>query len=1137
MWSKKAVLLTGVLFLFSSAFSAVAQVSGTSLPPLVRIPPVERPPVIDGVISPGEWDTAFMGTGIAPHRKGGLDPISVQYWFAYDSGNIYIAARMQTHPEEIFDKPARRLAGGGPTSHFEILVDPHPCHPDHNWVQAMMYPLGTYENVGYSQRIGGYIPYEVEWDYKDFYADGWWSIEMAAPASAFHHGRIKEGEAWSVLYAGSIKAAPGVHYFSGQMGDVFRERTRYIKMVFDSSSPVIQIRSMGDVLTGKITPEISVRNTTGRQMSLRAEFAVRDRMTKWTEETKKETKDLTVGVNREGILTWETETPEKGKTQYLFMTVKDNADRSLYEGIYKIESPRSPVWGEKIAPPTDPVLFEAYFYPYFNRVKAVLDFGGLADTDSVDTIKYRVTDGRGKEIASVTGRDFENRAGEVILQLPERIAEGEYTVTAVVIDKRGKTVSEAKDRIEKKTFPFEHNRLGISDKVLYPWTPIEVDKKENTVSVWNRRYTLDATGFPKQIETAGEEILSSPIAIVETFGGKRQPLKGEGVRFTKTSGNEIRAEATAAGRGVKAEIKMLGEYDGMLKYEVIISGEKDAVVEGLQIVIPLKEDNAEFIHAAGDGCRSNISKELSKTGGRVFDSTEVLNWTMPARWLSYLWLGDYERGLCWWADSAEGWTLPENKATPVVNIYRKKRFLKRSGEIEVVLNLIDKPATVLWRNEEPRHIVFAIEATPIKPRPSWARDIGTADAGITRQNFPRFQWVGNTYWTFFGQEKENEPASGRYTFAHLRPINKAAEKELKIRTAKYKQQGRNTLVYTDMRARSLAHAEPRYYVWEWAPSEADIRKKEIENAPYYAGRGISAAQSRIDYDLWCFNLGMDMGIDHWYFDEIQNEGQINPVTNLGYRDEDGRWMPTGRLFKYRELWKRLYTIMQEKGQKEPVIVIHNTSTTYAGPMAFTSTTWDFEEINTDPKSRQLTMFGMGYVVAETMGQQYGFVGSALGPLGPGFGFEPWLREDPEEAEGAARHWMGIHMLLDMNPYLSHAKAVVQGLKMLGEFGWNNTDCKWIPYWRAEGENLYTVRPSSDKKVYAGMYRRPGRALVIMLNDNNKDLTVDWKPSHMLGVKKVMDAEADGSEIKPVRGTYRIDIPHFNYRALLIELIQ
>jgi hypothetical protein len=42
---------------------------------------------------------------------------------------------------------------------------------------------------------------------------------------------------------------------------------------------------------------------------------------------------------------------------------------------------------------------------------------------------------------------------------------------------------------------------------------------------------------------------------------------------------------------------------------------------------------------------------------------------------------------------------------------------------------------------------------------------------------------------------------------------------------------------------------------------------------------------------------------------------------------------------------------------------------------------------------------------------------------------------------------------------------------------------------------------------------------------------------MLGVKKVMDAEADGSEIKPVRGTYRIDIPHFNYRALLIELIQ
>jgi hypothetical protein len=498
-----------------------------------------------------------------------------------------------------------------------------------------------------------------------------------------------------------------------------------------------------------------------------------------------------------------------------------------------------------------------------------------------------------------------------------------------------------------------------------------------------------------------------------------------------------------------------------------------------------------------------------------------MNWVMPVQWLTYLWLGDHERGLCWWADSAEGWTLPKDKKTPVVEITR------RNGVVTAVFHLLSRPATVLWKNAMPRKIEFAFAATPLKPRPTWARDIGLCNPAVTRQRGPRLAWFGSCAWALSGTDKyQGNP----YTFAHLRPVNAACEAWLKKRMDQAHAQGQFGLAYTDMRSRSLIGEPEKAFVWEWAPSRTDLRKTTVEKAPFHAGYGVSSTQSRIDYDLWCLNRNMDLGMDFWYFDEIQNEGQVNPATGLGYRDEDGRWMPTMRMFQYRQLWKRLYTLMHERGQEEPVIVMHNTSTTYAGPMAFCTTTWDFEEGNNDPTARQLTKFGMDYLITEAMGHQYGFAASTLGPGGK---FEGWLERHPEEKVSADRHWVGVHMLLDMNPYLTSAKAVEAGLKTLGEFGWNERDCRWIPFWEAAKQGLFTTSPA--ERVYASMYKRGAKTLLIILNDTNQDVTINWQPAAKLGVRgPLVDAEAPGTTIAPTGTAYPIPLSHFNYRAFLLE---
>lgn len=1122
--------------------SDLSRLGDELLSPLVRVPPIPTPPTIDGVFSPGEWDHAFMGTGVVPIDHWGVDPITVHYWFTYDSERIYLAARMKTPPGECYDKRPRRLGGETVSGHFEFLIDPNPCNPDTNWVQAMLFPLGHYQNVGYSQRVGGYVPYDVDWDYKDSWDDGWWTVELSAPADALNHAAIMEGGIWSVLFAGAI-GGPG--WFSGTLGEHFALRSRYLKFIFDCEAPVVQIDGMGDIGSGCISPSILVKNTTGRDIALTAEYIVSSGLGSDGIPLSSDAHRYDIPRGSEARLDWTADLPaEPG--QFTYMTIRlveEGATSPIYEGVYRLSSPRTPVWATNFAPQVDPVILNTNFYPYFNRLRAVVDFGGLPEPSVVTEVVVEVADAGGTIVAYGTCRTFDNNTTEIVVSPSEPLPEGEYFASAMLRDKSGNTVAERKSTFTRKQFPFEHNTLGVSDRVLHPWTPIKGDSREHSISVWNRTYRLDDTGLPAEVVTAGKQVLAQPIVLRETVDGVTSPLHGDGVEFSKLADHEICAVGRAHGRAMSATVEILGEYDGMLKYEVTLTGEKGARIDALDLVIPLKESHARFLHATGDGCRSNYSHALPEGEGVVWDSTSVMTWVMPVSWLSYAWLGDYERGLCWWADSAEGWTLPGDKNTPTVEIVR------RDGVVELVFHIISRSATVLWADEAPRRFVFALEATPIKPRASWARDIGLCDREITKQKFPQFAWLGygqpGVWWTHVGRQGNGDPS----TFGYLRPFDGEAEGNLRKLTAKARSERRKMLVYCDFCARALGDDETRSFAAEWSANTSDILGHEMAEAPRWRTIGVSSTQSRMDYDLWVLNLNMDQGIECWYFDEIQTIGEINPITYLGYQDEDGKWMPTMRLSQYRQFWKRLYTMMQERGETEPVIVIHNTSTTYAGPMAFCTATWDLEEANPDHFARHLTKYGMDYLVTEVMGHQYGFAASTLGPADL---FEPWLSDHPEERDSAERHWMGVHMLLDMTPYLSaegytdrkladsattdnpfltSSAHVHYGLGLLGEFGWNEPDCRWVPFWKADEDGLFTGTPC--KGVYSSAYVREGKSLVILLNDTNQDVVVDWRANDNLAISRVFDAEGGVPIEANADGVISVAIPHFDYRALVI----
>lgn len=1124
-------LVSTTIALFLSFSSANAGDGDSTLPPRVRLPSMKTAPKIDGILSPGEWDGSFMGSGVAAHKQGGIDTVQVQYWFGYDEKNVYLAAQMETPPGRNLLVPPRRLAKNPDDFHFEILIDPVSSHPDTNWVQAMFYPMGIYKNLGYSQRIGGFVPYDIGWSYKDSWKDDTWTIEASAPIEAFNRATLRDGNTWGVLFGGVITAGP--YYFSGTVGDSFSARGRFLKVIPDESAPIIQVTEVGDIASGKITPKLLIRNTTKRDLELKIDFSVKTTPSSYfsvgldTEAPviSAATQSMTVTKGASGEISWSAPLPKDGTTNnWLSIAVTSpDSKEPYYKGIYKLGSPRLPKWKESSGKQPAAVLFETHPYPSFGKLKAIVDFGGYADPEKVVRVVFRLMDGGGSDVAVVSALASHQTAEEA-LSLPPNLPIGDYVVKAELLDSEGRILHEITDNYKHQRFEFENNKIGLSDKVLFPWTPIRTNAGQRTIEVWNRTYTLAQSGLPEQIIADGKPLLAGPISIVETIDGISAPLKGESLEFIRTDDVSTEVLAKASGRALNAEVRILGEYDGMLKYEVTFNGVKGARVDGLDLIIPLHPERAKFLHATGDGCRSNYSHALPSGSGTIWDSTSVVNWVMPVQWLSYLWMGDYERGLCWWADSAEGWTLPKDKKTPVVKVRRNGK------ELQAVLHLVNHPSTVLWKDETPRKLVFALEATPIKPRAAWGRDIGRCDPKVTSQKGPHLSWMGSAHWAILGQKEANKPEN--YTFAYLRPINADAAERLAKVTDDAESAGKKVLIYTDMRARALVGEIEKRFAWEWNPSLSEASKPFIEGASYNSAIPINSTQSRIDYDLWCFKGLMDLGVSYFYFDEIQNEGQHNPLSGLGYEDDAGRQMPTMRLFQYRQLWKRLYTMMQERGQKEPVIVAHNTSTTYAGPMAFCTTTWDFEEANSDPAARQLTKFGIDYLNTEAMGHQYGFVASTLGPSPT---FERWIQagQKKEESE-AGRHWMGVHMILDMNPYLTLHASVLQGLKILGDFGWNEPDCKWIPYWKAFGEGSFSYKPTPEDRVYVSAYQRGSKALLIFLNDTNKEVSVEWSPSSISVKGSLTDAEDPNRKIAPSQGAYIIPVPRYNYRALLSE---
>ncbi|HOL66162.1 MAG TPA: DUF6067 family protein [bacterium] len=792
--------------------------------------------------------------------------------------------------------------------------------------------------------------------------------------------------------------------------------------------------------------------------------------------------------------------------------------RALTEPELLFEYQRLAPSSNKTSVSLSPLGLEVYFLPGLSRLRVELNRQGYGEPDREYLYRLRVFSPEKKLINETEGKRWQAESATVLIDLPADLPPGVYTVEGELLDFSGKVLAgPVRDTFEKKKFPFEGNQLGLSDRVLPPWTPVEVDQGKREVRVWGRRYSFDLAGWLSQVETQGQLLLTSPVSLLVQEENQESPLENQSFVWTSLQPHQVSFQGKARTKNMRVEVAGRVEYDGMVKYQLSLYPAGTAAVDSLSLVIPFDRGKLSLMHATSDGLRSNYAGAIPEGEGSIWASTSLKNWSLAGSFLPYLWLGNEEAGLCWWADKDEGWQRPLNSSEPSIQL------LQQGQQLMMVLKLFASPVKL----DRKREIVFAFTATPVRPKPSWARNASLFQGRKRGGKGPFFFWFGSTHWALSGTDRYRQMP---YTFTHITPVDEVCADWLKKKMEQVHQEGLLGLAYTDYRARSFTE-ETKYYAWEWAKYGTLFTKEFVADRKIYHGMEVNSVKSRLDYDLWCLNKNMEAGMDAWYFDEIQTTADQNPYAGAGWFNQEGLVEGEGHLFALRDFLKRLYTMMVDRGYQEPVIVMHMTDTMYAGPLSFATVTCDYEYAQNDPGKRLLLLRrGLEGFRTTAMGHQYGLVGTVINTEAA----SPYIRFGDYQP---VRNWEGMQLLHDlnfqMNPYTWTDRGIV---KVLSDFGYFEDDCRFIGYWKAHGR-LYDVEPEHIK---VSVYRRGNKALLVFLNTRNQDTLALWRPKAETGMTgNLSDADPMRGYIfwhtdQNERGFRKIFVPAYDYRLVLVD---
>jgi len=1060
-----------------------------------------KPPVIDGKFEPGKWDGAAACTAFVRVFDPKLAHLQTVVFVTYDDKYIYLCVKNSRGKDEKL-----LLAAGRRPDDENIVYD----YANEIWFSPPTSPARTYQtmfnvypgvlgelkipSLGYSSKS-----WTGHWDIASSQNKDGWVIEARAPLSAFGFDNVQDGALWKALFATDILADPD-GFRAWAPGGAFEDIGRHGTIRFRAAGPVFQFLDVETLFTGKPKLRFGVTGPLGGSAKVEVEARFGARIEPAAADLKL-TRELTAVGGRHEEFSLE------GDLSYLKLLVNEAGKRTGYceitaraEGglLYRQVFPFAIDGFVRERPTTilsspykTPFGISASYAPLDKKLLVKVDRYYMGNRQWMVSGEAKLIDPKNRQVVAERPiAPFSYDYSEFPIDLSEMkipvqterdrgVNPADYVMQVDLKGEDGKVLSTASVPVKLLGYQFEWlpNQIGISDKVIPPWTPMEW--ADGSLSMWNKTYRLNGLGLAESIINGGAPQLSGAMRLVATIDGREEAVLAGKPALSKWT--EAAADLTGSARAgaVDIAVKTRVEFDGFVLNTMTLTPSAGATLDRLSLVVTMPKAEAPCLVTTSGGWSSYHGWTPEK-----WDSRETSSGSRRGNFVPYIFLTDSERGFCWFADNDQGWIL--DPALPT------QELVSDGKTVTLKINFVTKPGKL----EKPVSFRYGWMVTPQKPQPkSWRAYLFQFYKPYPKVTAVFFNDADRfALWSYFSSPFPNDYKKSK----EMLDDDKAKQ------------------VFSFVG--NVAHSIGRYQDYKGRIfNDLDADWGEIPGV-VNDGR-VARSRGPNDFQLWHFNRWIEKsGLTGLYFDENYLSEDTNYITGSAYLLPDQSIQPGYSYLGLREFDKRLRYMFHAHGIPPPNLFLHTTGgqAVYAWMPDISMEGENVEPNGNDypdayPASR-MRAIGMGV----NLGSAPLIMGQAQRHFNPVAG--PFL----------VHQFVGWVLLHD---------AIPEGSKLwerlVGELEMWREEMRFIPYWKT-GLGV----ESRDPEILASAHIARGQGVVWVFNIAHKDKQAAVKLDlAKLGFDARQTIAYDVETGRPVKlkdGEFDIGVPARLWRAIRIR---
>ena len=683
---------------------------------------------------------------------------------------------------------------------------------------------------------------------------------------------------------------------------------------------------------------------------------------------------------------------------------------------------------------------------------------------------------------------------------------GEFVASAALM-RSGNEVAKSQYKFTKKLPAWK----GAMEKfkVTAPplgWVPLKVTEGADRIelTVRDHAYVFGKSLFPEKVLLHGEEFSAGAWNFIAETEGGLQKFTGDAPKVTARDGRGVTLRYSGASSELKLDAEIRVEFDGLAWYRCRFTPRgKPVTVKRLAIDCPISPEKLRYMRSfyyqigattqryALIG-KAKRQEELPPTAVSYSGDISGTGWKYGSSFNYFYWIGGEDRG-CLFA-------LPSRRNMSIDKVYN--RVVDQPDKFNFTLELVNK--SVIWKR--PTEYEFGIALTPAHKavNPAGVRRLGQYPLGIVNgQEHSRLLEIPESVYTNdkhiswrFPKPPEGFQIAPDFFFADMvgswvmrdvmdgnfRPKQKDVD-EIRRQCAGIRSghHGKPMLWYDMLVTPTAKDLEPFFQEWCAAP-RTDMPADVFVTV-------LCPASGWKEAYLYGMKQRMEDGVCSFYSDMSALRPCTNRLHGCGYYDEKGALKPTLPFLQYRE-----FMLMVQKGIKENdpdgVFFYHGVSPMNLWCDAHQECEyWQFapDYLTMSPEFLQMEMFDKRQSGSQpylTNALCYRHVPGALRTKMP--------QMDP----------LGLFLLHDQHCYNTHALEIYGNYittKPLLDFGVDDPDCEYIPYWR----NPLSQYPGKGN-IAVSSYRKGDRELAVIFNLASEAAEIDLGDKS--GVSRLGEAE-------------------------------